>query len=128
VHAFQQGDPILGWTPLPEFDSYVVNIFAPIGHALWNLNVYASLFRAEYEHHSMFLQEGKRAKTAKALHKIIREAGHSRRSDFSAYLLGNWMATPDYLPPWSQSDVVYLSHRHRSLLVPQEARSSVTQH
>jgi hypothetical protein len=126
--AFQQDDLILGWTPLPAFDSYVVNVFSPVGSALWNFNIYAPLFQAEFEHHSRFLEEGNRARTARELLKVIREAGHAKRSDFSAYLLGNWMATPDYLPSWGPSDAHYLAHRHRSMLVAQDARSSVTEH
>ena len=113
---------------MPAFDSYVVNVFAPVGNALWDLNIYAALFQSEFEHHSRFLEESKRARTARELLKIIREAGHAKRSDFSAYLLGNWMVTPDYLPSWEESDVLYLSHRHRSLLVARHARSSVTEH
>jgi hypothetical protein len=113
---------------LPAFDSYVVNVFAPVGNALWNLNIYAALFQAEFEHHSRFLEEGNRARTARELLKIIREAGHAKRSDFSANLLGTWTGTPDYLPSWGPSDAHYLAHRHRSMLVAQEARSSVTEH
>ena len=95
VRAFQQDDLILGWTPLPAFDSYVVNVFAPVGNALWNLNIYAALFQAEFAHHSRFLEEGNRARTARELLKIIREAGHVKRSDFSGYARLPAVARPE---------------------------------
>jgi hypothetical protein len=128
VRAFRQEELILGWTLLPEFDSYVVNVFAPVDSALWNFDVYAALSRAELLHQAKFLDEDRRARTAKELLRIIREAGQTKRSDFSSLLLGNWTATPDYFAAWEQSDARLLAHRHRSVLLPAEARSLVTQH
>jgi hypothetical protein len=128
VRAFQQDDLILGWTLLPAFDSYALNVFAPAGNALWNFDMYAALSHAELVHQAKFLSDDSRTKTAKELLKIIREAGHTKRSDFSSLLLGNWTATPDYFVAWEQSEVSLLAHRHRSVLVPAEARPLVAEH
>jgi hypothetical protein len=125
---FQQDDLVLGWTPLRAFDSYVVNLFAPAGHALWNFNVYAALFDAELAHSRKLLTGESRGKTQREIGRIIQEAGHAKRSDFAARFLGMWTATPDHFPPRAQSDVRFLAHRHRSVLVPAEARNCVTEH
>lgn len=128
VRAFRQEELVLGWTPLPAFDSYAMNMFAPASSVLWNFDVYAAMFHAELAHQAKFLGDDDRARTAKELLKIIREAGHTKRSDFSSLLLGNWTATPDYFVAWEQSEVSLLAHRHRSVLVPAEARPLVTEH
>jgi hypothetical protein len=128
ICAFRRDKLALAWTHLPAFDSYVLNLFAPIGTALWNFNVYASLLDAEISYAGRLMEGARRSANIKALEKIIRAAGHPKKSDFASLLLGIWTATPEFSPPWEDSDVHFRAHRHRSVLVPEGARESVNLH
>lgn len=120
------------WAPIPEFDAYVLNIFAPTSYVFWNFFVYESLLTSERKFHSKFqspfISAEVRADTHTKIARLARQSGHKKRSDFTHDMLGAWTRTPDFNPDSAPTIIRYLGFRHFSMLVPTVDRQPVQEH
>lgn len=118
------------WTPVPEFDAEILNIFLPENHVFGNFRVYADLRKSELAFHSRYTNRRTARETFTKLTAMIEATGNAKRSSFSAYALGGWTAVPEFgggevgepLP------LGELGGRHASLLLPACDRQAVARH
>ena len=118
------------WTPVPEFDAEILNIFLPEGHVFGNFRVYRDLRYSERAFHTRYTNRRMAKETYAKLTAIIEATGNAKRSSFAAYALGGLTAAPEFgggeidepLP------LVELGGRHCSLVLPACDRPVVARH
>lgn len=113
------------WTPLLEFNAFVLNIFAPTSFVFWNFCLYRSLLAAERRFHSQFLTENARGNTHSKIASLAKKAGAKKKSDFVHDMLGAWTKSPEFNSTDEPTALRRLEFRHTSLLVPGAKRDSV---
>lgn len=126
---YRQSGISLIWTLLPVFDVYVLNLFTPYNHIFWNFSPYYRLRASEirFTWPYRFPDSGK--ETESLLTKLIRQAGHRKRSDFAHELLGTWTRTPEFNPIYDEeTGLDCIGGRHWSMVVPKADREAVQQH
>lgn len=116
------------WTPLPDFDALILNVFAPTSYVFWNFFLYRSLLASERKFHSPFLAAEARGRTHSKIALLARKAGHKKKSDFAHNMLGAWTRSPEFNPDDVPTILRYLGFRHLSILVPKADRNTVQSH
>lgn len=126
--AFRRSGVALIWTLLPVFDMYVLNIFTQREHVFWNFCVYNRLFASELQLDWQYRTSGRINKTHSVLTRLIKQAGHKKKSDFASTMLGAWTRTPEFNPNEIPTELRGLGFRHLSMLVPKGDRDAVQNH
>lgn len=125
--ADRDGSIQLWWTPADELKSYLLNVFAPIDHVLWDFSEYHAFGNGKFEYmHRLRLVES----TASKLDALIRDAGAELKSDVADVLFGGFTRyfgdryhPPQRSPAWSFS-----MGRHLSVAVPESCRLTVSRY
>lgn len=115
------------WTPVEEFNAYVLNVFAPIDHVLWDFSEYEAFGSGKFEYmHRVRLSDS----TTGKLEALIRDTGAELKSDVAGELLrgltqyfGDRYHSPHRGSAWSFS-----MRRHLSVAVPESCRPAVSRY
>jgi hypothetical protein len=118
----------LVWTPLPEFETFVLNIFAPTANVFWNFFTYESLVASERKFHTPFLSAEVRGHTHARIARLVRNTGHKKKSDFAHDMLGAWTRSPEFSPDDVPGAIRFLEFRHLSIHMPKKDRDAVQRH
>ena len=127
-HLVRQSGVTLVWTLLPVFDMYALNIFAKNGFIFWNFFQYSGLSSSEQHAYAPLLSPDRMAQTHSALSRLIKQAGHAKKSAFSCKSLGIWTHTAEFCPPTAPTSWRYMHLRHLSILIPKVDREAVQSH
>ncbi|MBC3916475.1 hypothetical protein H8L32_03165 [Undibacterium sp. CY18W] len=128
VAQFRQTETIIATTQLPEFDDYVVNVFAPKNHIFGNFDRYWNLIASEHQYFQPLIKPERIEQTDLMLTKIIHLAGHKKKSNFSRNMMGLWTKRSAFDENSAPSDTSFCDHRHFSILVPQEDLNATFAH
>jgi hypothetical protein len=126
--AYRQSGISFLWTLLPVFDVYVLNIFTPYEHLCWNFSPYEKLLASEVQFVWSYRMSERIKQTNAVLSRLIKQAGHKKKSDFALTSFGNWTCTPDFNPNEVPTELRYLGGRHWSMVVPKMDRNAVQRH
>jgi hypothetical protein len=106
----------------------VLNLFAEREHAFWNFWPYTSLLASETRFHFPALSRDRVNQTHSVLARLIKQAGHKKKSDFASRALGSWANTPQFNPYDIPTELRRLYFRHLSIVVPKADRDAVQSH
>lgn len=117
----------LWWTPVEEFDAFVLNVFTPLDHVFWNFAEYAS-FRAGAVGYMHSLRE--KESTISILNGVIRDTGAELKSDLASDLLGGFTRYfGDRYEPRENRRPAFLPYdRHQSIAVPRSCQLTASRY
>lgn len=117
----------LWWTPVEEFKAYLLNVFAPIGHVLWNFSEYNAFGSGKFEYmHRLRMVESTKDK----LDALVRDAGAELKSDVAGELFGGFTRYfgDRYHSPHRSSAWSFSMGRHLPVAVPESCRPMVSRY
>lgn len=126
--AVRQSGPTLVWSPLPDLDMVVLNIFAGQGTIFWNFAQYGRFASSEQRACSPLMKQDRMERTHAALRSMIKKAGMPKRSAFSCKALGLWTHTAEFCPPAAPASWRYMHLRHASIALPAADKDAVQAH
>lgn len=128
LDQYRQCGISLIWTPLPDFNAYVLNILTEKQYVFFNFFAFRPLLEAQRKFHSPFLTNENYDGTITILKKYIHQAGHVKTSEFASRMLGGWTVTPEFYSKKGRTFLSDLGSRHVSILVPSVDKSAVARH